>query len=103
MKILIPIIVGATIGYFTNWLAIKMLFRPHYEKKIMGVKVPFTPGLIPKERHRIAKSIGETVGVYLLSPETIVESLSNENKDKEIRLWLEDRVSILKERDRKSG
>lgn len=96
MKILIPIIVGATIGYFTNWLAIKMLFRPHYEKKIMGVKVPFTPGLIPKERHRIAKSIGETVGVYLLSPETIVESLSNENKDKEIRLWLEDRVSKLK-------
>ncbi|WP_313758076.1 DUF445 family protein [Tissierella sp.] len=97
MKILIPIIVGATIGYFTNWLAIKMLFRPHYERKIMGIKVPFTPGLIPKERHRIAKSIGETVGVYLLSPETIIESLSNKKKDREIRLWLEDKVNKLKE------
>ena len=76
MKIIIPIIVGAIIGYFTNWLAIKMLFRPHYEKRIFGYKLPFTPGLIPKERYRIAKSIGETVGVYLLSPDTIIEELS---------------------------
>ena len=50
MKLIIPIIVGAIIGYFTNWLAIKMLFRPHYEKKIFGIKIPFTPGLIPKEK-----------------------------------------------------
>ncbi len=97
MKILIPVIVGAIIGYFTNWLAIKMLFRPHYEKRIMNIKVPFTPGLIPKEKERIARSIGETVGVYLLSPETIVEALSNKKTDREIKLWLENKINKLKE------
>ena len=43
MKIIIPVFVGAIIGYITNWLAIKMLFRPHGEKKIFGIKLPFTP------------------------------------------------------------
>ena len=97
MKILVPVIVGAIIGYFTNWLAIKMLFRPHHEKRIMNIKIPFTPGLIPKERERIAKSIGETVGNYLLSPETIVEALANKRTDREIKLWLEDKLNKLKE------
>ncbi len=97
MKIIIPVIVGGIIGYFTNWLAIKMLFRPHYEKRVMGIKIPFTPGLIPKERQRIAKSIGDTVGVHLLSPDTIVKALSNERTDREIRGWLEKKIEELKE------
>lgn len=95
MKIFVPIFVGAIIGYFTNWLAIKMLFRPHYEKRIMGIKIPFTPGLIPKERARIAKRIGETVGVYLLSPETIIESLKDTNV--EIKAWIVSKIDKLKE------
>ncbi len=50
-------IVGAIIGYTTNWLAIKMLFKPPHEAKYIGkLKVPFTPGLIPRERERIARS-----------------------------------------------
>jgi len=100
MKILIPIIVGAVIGYCTNWLAIRMLFRPFYEKRIMGLKIPFTPGLIPKERNRIGKSIGETVGVYLLSPETIIESLSNNKTDEKVKLWLYSKINKLKENDK---
>lgn len=39
---------GGIIGYFTNWLAIKMMFRPHKAKYIFGMKIPFTPGLMPK-------------------------------------------------------
>ena len=50
MNIIIPIIVGSVIGYATNWLAIKMLFRPLREKRLLGVRLPFTPGLIPKEK-----------------------------------------------------
>ncbi len=96
MKIIIPIIVGDIIGYFTNWLAIKMLFRPHYEKRIFGYKLPFTPGLIPKERYRISKSIGETVGVYLLSPDTIIEELSKPKTEENIRQWIEQKVEKLK-------
>ncbi len=50
MKFLIASIIGGIIGYLTNWIAIKMLFRPYEEKRIFGMKVPFTPGLIPKEK-----------------------------------------------------
>ena len=46
-------LMGGIIGYFTNWLAIKMLFRPHKKLYIGNLPIPFTPGLIPKERTRI--------------------------------------------------
>ncbi|MGL4791126.1 MAG: DUF445 domain-containing protein, partial [Anaerotignaceae bacterium] len=72
--IIIPV-AGGVIGYFTNWLAIKMLFRPHTAKYIFGVQVPFTPGLIPKEKERLAKSLGNTVGNHLLTEEVLIKSL----------------------------
>lgn len=100
MKYLIPIIVGAIIGYITNWFAIKMLFRPHYEKRFLGVHVPFTPGLIPKEKARIARSVGETVGAYLLSPEIIMDSISNGENNHKIKRWLEYKINNLKESDK---
>ncbi len=67
---LIPII-GGIIGYFTNWLAIKMIFRPYEEKHILGVKVPFTPGLIAVERKRITEQIGFVVTNHLLTDQAI--------------------------------
>jgi len=68
---LITPIAGAVIGYVTNWIAIKMLFRPHTAKYILGVKLPFTPGLIPKERHRISQKIGETLANHLVTTDMI--------------------------------
>lgn len=100
MKIIIPIIVGASIGYFTNWLAIKMLFRPLEEKRVLGVKVPFTPGLIPKERKRIAKSIGEAVGMHLLTPEKITEVISSDETKLKLRSFINSKISSLKESDK---
>jgi uncharacterized membrane protein YheB (UPF0754 family) len=96
MKYLIASLVGAVIGYFTNWLAIKMLFRPHQEKKLFGIKVPFTPGLIPKERVRIAKSVGETVGTHLLTGEAIKKALSGEKMNKQLKLWICNIINNLK-------
>ena len=100
MRFIIPIIVGAIIGYITNWLAIKMLFRPYEEKKFLGLHVPFTPGLIPKERDRIARSVGKTIGEYLLSPEIIIGALSKDKMDYHIKLWVESNINKLKEEDR---
>src|SRR3712207_9226813 len=80
-KILFSAIVGAVIGYITNWLAIKMLFRPHKEKRIFGIKIPFTPGLIPKEQGRIAKSVGDAVGNHLLTKEAMVDALKDNKVD----------------------
>ena len=100
MKFIIPVLVGAIIGYITNWLAIKMLFRPYEEKRILGVRIPFTPGLIPKERGRIAKKVGEVVGEYLLSPEVIMNWISENNIEGYIEEWIASKISNLKREDR---
>ena len=68
--ILTPIL-GGVIGYFTNDLAIRMLFRPHKAKYIGRIHIPFTPGLIPKEKSRIANAIGEVVSTNLMSDEVL--------------------------------
>lgn len=95
MDYIIPVITGAVIGYFTNWLAIKMLFRPLKEKRLLGMKIPFTPGLIPKERGRIASSVGNTVGQHLLSPEVLSESLCSERMISYIRESIKEDIGKL--------
>lgn len=70
-------VLGASIGYFTNWLAIKMIFRPHEAKYIFGLKVPFTPGLIAIERERITKQIGFVVSNDLLTEEDFKNKIIN--------------------------
>ena len=47
-------IIGGIIGLITNGIAIRMLFRPLKAIKVWGLTLPFTPGLIPKEKPRIA-------------------------------------------------
>ena len=64
-------LVGGIIGYITNDLAIRMLFRPRKALYIGRFHVPFTPGLIPSQQGRIAKSIGEVVSGQLLNEEKI--------------------------------
>lgn len=68
-------VVGAVIGYLTNDLAIRMLFRPHKAKHVLGVHVPFTPGIIPKEKNRIAQSIGQAVANNLMNQDVLEKTL----------------------------
>jgi len=67
--------VGAVIGYITNDIAIRMLFRPHQAKYFMGIHIPFTPGIIPKEKNRIAGAIGKAVSENLMNREVLEKSL----------------------------
>ena len=67
--------VGGLIGYITNYIAIRMLFRPHQAKYFMGIHIPFTPGIIPKEKSRIASSIGKAVSENLMNREVLEKSL----------------------------
>lgn len=71
--------VGAVIGYITNDIAIRMLFRPHQPKYIFGVHVPFTPGIIPKEKARIAGAIGKAVSENLMNREVLEKSLLSDD------------------------
>ncbi|MGQ9733877.1 MAG: DUF445 family protein [Candidatus Bipolaricaulia bacterium] len=64
-------LVSALVGYLTNWVAIRMLFRPHKEKRLFGLRLPFTPGLIPRKRAELAESIAQAVGEHLLTEAAI--------------------------------
>jgi len=75
---IMPPVVGAVIGYFTNWLAIKMLFRPLKPVYLGKFKLPLTPGILPRERSRLTVSVGDTVSRELLTPEVFRTRLSDE-------------------------
>lgn len=65
--------IGAIIGYITNHIAVKMLFHPRKAIKLGNFTLPFTPGIIPKERDRLAQNIGGVVSKELLSKEALQE------------------------------
>lgn len=79
LQIIAAPIIGGLIGLLTNGIAIRMLFRPHHEIRIGRFTVPFTPGLIPKERGRIAAAIGKIVGNELLNSDTLSAALCSES------------------------
>ncbi len=66
-----PPVVGGIIGYFTNDIAIKMLFRPYRPIYLKGKQLPFTPGLIPRNQERLAKRIADTIMGSLLTPSAL--------------------------------
>lgn len=73
--IMFMIIIGAFIGGLTNSLAIKMLFRPYQPKYIGKLRVPFTPGIIPKRRDQLAMQMGKLVVQHLVTEESIRRKL----------------------------
>lgn len=85
-------VIGAAIGYFTNYIAVKMMFRPLHPVKIGSRSLPFTPGIIPRGKSRLAKAIGEAVGENLLTEESFAETLLSPAIEKhlkeKIRLFL---------------
>lgn len=67
--------IGAVIGYCTNYIAVKMLFRPLKPVKIGNKTLPFTPGIIPKGQKRMAKALGTAVGEHLLTRQDLEQML----------------------------
>lgn len=66
-----PPVVGGIIGYFTNDVAIKMLFRPYRTLYLGKQRIPFTPGLIPRNQERLAKRVSDTIMGSLLTPQEL--------------------------------
>ncbi|MCF0134563.1 MAG: DUF445 family protein [Blautia sp.] len=91
--------IGALIGLITNGIAIRMLFRPLYPVKIGGFQLPFTPGLIPKERPRIAKAIGKVIGDELLDTETLQKALASDNLKQAFSLKVDSVIEMLGKED----
>ncbi len=82
--------VGAIIGWLTNVLAIKMLFRPIRPIVIPVLNITLQ-GLIPKRRHDISKSIGEVVEKELISINEIFDRMVTEENKLEV-------ITIIKEK-----
>ena len=99
LAFLLPPLMGALIGYVTNRVAIRMLFRPLREWKILGVKVPMTPGVIPAKRGALAKNIGEMVGAHLLTHKEVGEALESDQFQRHLHSIIQERVGGFINRD----
>ena len=84
-SIIIRPLIGAVIGYVTNWIAVKMLFRPLKPITIGKLTLPFTPGIIPKNQGRLAESIGNTISNSLLTDEDIKNILLSDDVKNKIK------------------
>ena len=93
---ILPPLVGGVIGYVTNDIAIRMLFRPHTAKHIMGWRVPFTPGIIPKEKGRIAEAVGTVISDNLMSEAVLEKYLLSDNMVNRVRTSIVDFIANQK-------
>ncbi|WP_418965496.1 DUF445 domain-containing protein [Cetobacterium sp.] len=78
IKAILLIVIGSMIGWITNYIAIKMLFRPYKEINLGIFKIQ---GLIPKRRHEIGISLADTIQKELISIDDIMKKLENANLD----------------------
>jgi len=99
LKYATPPLVGAFIGYLTNRVAIRMLFRPLKEWRILGVRVPMTPGVIPSKRGQLADNMGEVVGDHLLTSKEIGKALQEDKFQQHLLNVIAERVGDVLHRD----
>lgn len=65
--------IGGLIGWSTNWLAVKMIFRPIRARSVLGIRLQ---GLVPRRQQDLARAIGRVVGTHLVEHKDIVKSLN---------------------------
>jgi uncharacterized membrane protein YheB (UPF0754 family) len=81
--------VGAFIGWLTNYVAIKMLFRPREPKRLFGLSLQ---GVMPKRQHDLALKIGEVVEKELLKSEDILNAINTEELRGHLATVIESRI-----------
>ncbi len=67
--------IAAIIGWVTNYLAIKMLFHPKKEVKVLFIRIQ---GIFPKRKEKLAEKLGKVVSEELFSIEDVKQSLTRE-------------------------
>lgn len=81
LKCFLLVLIGALIGWITNFIAIKMLFRPYKEVNLIFFKVQ---GLLPKRKNEIGRSIAEVVNNELVSIKDIISKISPDDIEENI-------------------
>ena len=97
---LAPPLLGALIGYVTNYIAIRMLFRPLSPWRLFGLRLPLTPGIIPAKRGELAQRMGEMVGSHLLTADDVRKALEKPAFDRELKNAVNDKLGVFLDRDR---
>ena len=87
MKLVIMVIISAAIGWITNWVAIKMLFRPHNEINLGLFKIQ---GLIPKRRAEIGVGIANVVQNELISIKDVIANIDKEEFSQRLNDLIDD-------------
>jgi uncharacterized membrane protein YheB (UPF0754 family) len=94
IKILILASIGGVIGYITNVVAIRLIFRP-----IKAIKIPILNieiiGLIPKRREEIATNIAKIVEEEFISLDEILDNVITEDDKDEVVIYIKSRISVL--------
>ena len=96
---LMPPLLGALIGYVTNYIAIRMLFRPLHPWRLFGIRLPLTPGIIPAKRGELAKRMGEMVGSHLLTTEDVRKTLEKPAFQRELKGAVNDKLRTFLDRE----
>jgi len=87
MKLVIMVIISAAIGWITNWVAIKMLFRPHNEINLGLFKIQ---GLIPKRRAEIGIGIANVIQNELISIKDVIANIDREEFSRRLNDLIDD-------------
>ena len=87
MKLVIMVIISAAIGWITNWVAIKMLFRPYNEINLGLFKIQ---GLIPKRRAEIGIGIANVVQNELISIKDVIANIDRKEFSKRLNDLIDD-------------
>ena len=99
LSYIIAPLLGGVIGYITNDIAIRMLFRPHKAKYVFGIHIPFTPGIIPKEKGRIAEAVGGVISENLMNKEVLEKYLLSEDMVGKVRSAVKEFISTQQRND----
>ncbi len=91
LKALTTIGFGALAGGLTNAVAVWMLFHPYEPPRLLGRRIGFLQGAVPKNQARLAAAIGRTVGGKLLTPADLTRMFA----DREFREAFDQRLAAF--------
>ena len=80
-QLLVMVLISGAIGWITNWVAIKMLFRPHKEINFGLFKIQ---GLIPKRRAETGSGIANIIQNELISVKDVISNIDREEFSKRL-------------------
>ena len=86
-QLLVMVLISGAIGWITNWVAIKMLFRPHKEINFGLFKIQ---GLIPKRKAEIGTGIASIIQNELISVKDVISNIDREEFSKRLNKLIDD-------------